>query len=66
MGYGVAPSWAHSSDRYYSQMMHESAENKLSSEITRLKEENEALKAKIKELEAENQDLRKYIDCLKS
>jgi cell division protein FtsB len=47
-------------------MSHESQESSLSSEISELKKENEALKLRIKQLEDENKDLRNYIDALKS
>jgi len=66
MGYSGAPSWVYKREMAYHDMAHYDTESRLSSEINDLKKENEALKAKIKEIEAENQDLRKYIDYLKS
>ena len=66
MGYGGAPSWVYKLEMASRDSSHESQERRLSSEISELKKENEALKVKIKQLEDENKDLRSYIDALKS
>jgi predicted RNase H-like nuclease (RuvC/YqgF family) len=60
MSHDGAPSWVYKREMAYQTMSHEQETNRLLSEIKALKEENQALKSWIEELESELNDLRKY------
>jgi cell division protein FtsB len=60
MGYGHTPSWVYKREMAYQSISHDQETSKLLSEIEELKKENQALKTRIEELEAETNNLRKY------
>lgn len=66
MGYGSTNSWVGKQDAALPDILHQDHGSGLFSEIQELKKENQKLKDKVAELEAENKDLRSYIDALKS
>lgn len=66
MGYGNTPSWVYKREMAYQSMSHDQETSRLLSEIQALQKENQALKERIEELEAEMNDLRKLeFDSLK-
>jgi predicted RNase H-like nuclease (RuvC/YqgF family) len=66
MGYDSKPSWVYKREMAYQSMSHDQETSKLSSEIQELKKENQTLKTRIEEMEAEISDLRKCkFDSLK-
>lgn len=56
MGY---PVWTHTSDKYQARAMREGEENKLSSENSELRKENEALKMRVSGLEVLTEAIQK-------
>ena len=66
MSHGGAPSWVYRREMAYQSMSHDQETNRLLSETRTLKEENQALKSRIDELETEVNNLRKFkFDSLK-
>lgn len=64
MGYNGTPYWVQREREAISSMYHNSELSRQLSKEQELTKEIEQLKKRIKELEAENSDLRKYVDSL--
>jgi cell division protein FtsB len=60
MSYGAMPSWKQKEEIAIKDSFHRREENRLNLEIQSLKKENQLLKERMKELEAEINDLRRY------